>query len=711
MGFRDRWAACGAGNRGATESISAAGAVQGIQLSLGIALLVTTAGAGCSATLSGDYRDIEAERLTSSPNIVGGREADPHEWPWQVRLTYESNTSEPHCGGTLIDDEWVLTAAHCVGRGLGTNDVVIVGDHSRTEDDDEERLHHIAEVHVHPGYGGSPLWLDDAALLRLDAPVERNEARAVIPRRAPSAAAAFSFNACESLALDATDSRAEATGDARIGCTEGVHGMAAAFDGDGAMITVPNRDSLDLGTAATISAWVRPDHLVGNQTIAGKWYAPDSYLLMIQDGDFVFRVALPGVAWGEVHEVRARATAGVWSHVAGSFDGRAIRIFVGGELVGEQRVTLDGATVALQASSRPLTIGGHPSWNAFYGAIDEVRVHRRALDVPALSDLIDGDETGPDPEEAVTTGWGLTELGRPAVNLKEIEVVIDNGEERCLSRDDMHCVAWDGDQHSYRGDSGGPLVAHEGGIWRLLGIVSHVASDTVRYTRVDRLASWIRSIVGASCEAPPVVDACETSGCDTETGDAWFNRRTDGACADIAVRTARGNCGDDCASWPVLAGTETLQSFDVGHEDLRLRAIDICAPVTATPSALVLRDQIYGDILDELRGPMTTGLPCGQPEDGTRFIRFTLASPRTMTAGHYYTLVVPGFANGSVVVVSGDPYAHHQLYSIDGDGSTSWPDLDLLVRLVGGPVVHATGGGAGLQAPSEGGAGDGAQRF
>ena len=36
---------------------------------------------------------------------MGGEEAKPHSWPWQVNLG--------GCGGSLIHPYWVLTAAHC----------------------------------------------------------------------------------------------------------------------------------------------------------------------------------------------------------------------------------------------------------------------------------------------------------------------------------------------------------------------------------------------------------------------------------------------------------------------------------------------------------------------------------------------------------------------------------------------------------------------
>ncbi|XP_026307901.1 chymotrypsin-like elastase family member 2A [Piliocolobus tephrosceles] len=51
----------------------------------------------------------------SVTRVVGGEEATPNSWPWQVSLQYSSSGSWHHtCGGTLIANSWVLTAAHCI---------------------------------------------------------------------------------------------------------------------------------------------------------------------------------------------------------------------------------------------------------------------------------------------------------------------------------------------------------------------------------------------------------------------------------------------------------------------------------------------------------------------------------------------------------------------------------------------------------------------
>lgn len=43
--------------------------------------------------------------------IVGGKPANANEFPWMVRLSYFNRF---YCGGMLINDRYVLTAAHCV---------------------------------------------------------------------------------------------------------------------------------------------------------------------------------------------------------------------------------------------------------------------------------------------------------------------------------------------------------------------------------------------------------------------------------------------------------------------------------------------------------------------------------------------------------------------------------------------------------------------
>ena len=47
--------------------------------------------------------------------IVGGSNADISDYPWQVSLQRRSGSGWYHiCGGSIIDNRWIVTAAHCV---------------------------------------------------------------------------------------------------------------------------------------------------------------------------------------------------------------------------------------------------------------------------------------------------------------------------------------------------------------------------------------------------------------------------------------------------------------------------------------------------------------------------------------------------------------------------------------------------------------------
>ncbi|XP_055388952.1 collagenase-like [Condylostylus longicornis] len=63
--------------------------------------------------------------------LILGHEAEQNQFPWQVSITnYKKNGQINICGGTLISNQWILTAATCLGNesekiliGLGSNEL------------------------------------------------------------------------------------------------------------------------------------------------------------------------------------------------------------------------------------------------------------------------------------------------------------------------------------------------------------------------------------------------------------------------------------------------------------------------------------------------------------------------------------------------------------------------------------------------------------
>jgi hypothetical protein len=49
--------------------------------------------------------------LSDFSRIVGGQQAQPGEWPWQVALL---RGTFQFCGGSLVSNQYVITAAHCI---------------------------------------------------------------------------------------------------------------------------------------------------------------------------------------------------------------------------------------------------------------------------------------------------------------------------------------------------------------------------------------------------------------------------------------------------------------------------------------------------------------------------------------------------------------------------------------------------------------------
>jgi chitodextrinase len=154
----------------------------------------------------------------------------------------------------------------------------------------------------------------------------------------------------------------------------GKTGSALSFNGTSARSTVADANDLDLTTGMTLMAWVYPNVTPsGWRTILHK--ETDRYYLFAgSDGS--------GPAGGGTFASGNRNVYGpsalpaaTWTHVATTYDGTTVRLYVGGSLVASV-----AATGNITTSASPLSIGGTAAYGEYFnGRIDDVRIYNRAL--------------------------------------------------------------------------------------------------------------------------------------------------------------------------------------------------------------------------------------------------------------------------------------------------------------------------------------------
>jgi hypothetical protein len=160
--------------------------------------------------------------------------------------------------------------------------------------------------------------------------------------------------------------------------TSGKNGKALTFNGSNSWVTIPDSDKLDLTTGMTLGAWVYPTATPTN------W---KSIIMKEATGFYVYGLYISAsrhpaiyiVINGQEQGFEATSSTlsiNTWSHLAATYDGTTLRLYVNGTQVGSQAIS-----ASIPASAGALRIGGNSIWGTefFKGQIDDVRIYNRSL--------------------------------------------------------------------------------------------------------------------------------------------------------------------------------------------------------------------------------------------------------------------------------------------------------------------------------------------
>jgi hypothetical protein len=169
----------------------------------------------------------------------------------------------------------------------------------------------------------------------------------------------------------------------------GAYDAGIAFDGND-RILVNDAPSLEPAGQITISTWARPTARA-NQTLVkkGRQGSADGFEIGLTSSGQIF-VRFNEASQGDALRVNAiwpyMVNISAWMHVAATYDGSMIRLYVNGVF----QASL-AATFQIGANNLPLSIGAEDGGaTAYSGGMDDVRLYNRALSAQEIAAIVNG---------------------------------------------------------------------------------------------------------------------------------------------------------------------------------------------------------------------------------------------------------------------------------------------------------------------------------
>ncbi|XP_054155153.1 trypsin-1-like [Oppia nitens] len=105
-----------------------------------------------------------------SNRVIGGKSAQRHTFPWLAAIIYGDDYL-PSCGGSLLNHQYIVTAAHCVDFLKGPNEIkVVLGAHEFKNDpgyvEPNTTTYPVESIHMHSDWSKRTM-KNDIAILKL----------------------------------------------------------------------------------------------------------------------------------------------------------------------------------------------------------------------------------------------------------------------------------------------------------------------------------------------------------------------------------------------------------------------------------------------------------------------------------------------------------------------------------------------------------------
>ena len=190
---------------------------------------------------------------------------------------------------------------------------------------------------------------------------------------------------------------------------EGILGGAISLDGDGDYIDLGNDSAFDLTDEITLAVWVNANDMGNGENNPWLGKGDTSYMLKGFRSGYDIEFFIYDSTWNSAHYEVEESFNGEWHHVAGTFNGSDVQIYVDGEDGGD---TASASSINVTTYDVCIGVNSQHTDRLCEGLLDDARIYSRALTAEEIL--------------AVMTGGGnMAQASGPAPGDGEGDVALD----------------------------------------------------------------------------------------------------------------------------------------------------------------------------------------------------------------------------------------------------------------------------------------------